>query len=337
MPVKHHVAPPTKEPLQDSGAKEHYDKLLAVAYPHKIPARDKKDSEVHEDPGREPCSYDIFGRATAPRGQPSAHRTKMFPSDREAADIFNKAQRPNPQPLAIPTYISQPKVEYCQPRQKEELETALAECSLPDAQGATDPVDAMEAFWASPTYRSIIASSHGWGVRGLRHQLLRHDTDGDGILNKAELRNALLRAGVDPTQQDIDRLIKIAPAPPGNSRLLIPTLMDALRGELTAKRRNLLQQAYEMLLKDSNQTAETFTLGDLQSLVDYSAHPTFEPHVRGSLHKVMSTYSQLWGTGVPLNARVSLQQFIAFYHDIFPHVKNETDFVRVVKSMHGVK
>jgi hypothetical protein len=219
--------------------------------------------------------------------------------------------------------------------------------------------EAYAAFYASPTYGLLLAACKGWGIRRLRFALNAMDSDSDGILSKWELRNAVLKFGAELTDRDIDKLVELAPIvlpgkasaatvspTPGSSAsppaatpsLLIPKLMMILkRGQANAKRRQTIAHCWKQALGLTKKSSGHMTLDDLESVVDLSAHKTFQPHVKGSMRQVAQAFTATWGGTIQSTTIIEEEMFYAFFEDMGVSYNKDSDFVTMMKGMFRLK
>lgn len=207
-------------------------------------------------------------------------------------------------------------------------------------------------FYQSSVYNKVVVGCGLWGLRPLRQSLRAMDKNNDGILARSEFINGCLKAGIDLDEAEITALMLLAPpkriTPEGKPSLippkpdfpnavLIPTLLDALRGgDLLVKRRLVLVAAYQKVCALAKKSPHSLTLEDIMNVTDFSAHPQFAPHIKGSMRELMHAYSAAWGAQKARTSVVTEEEFIGFFHDFCPCVKSDTDFVRIVKAMHSL-
>lgn len=208
------------------------------------------------------------------------------------------------------------------------------------------------AFYSSSVYQKILVGCGLWGLRPLRQSLRAMDKNNDGILSRSEFINACLKATLDFSEPEISALMQLAPpkqvTPEGKPSLiptkvdfpahvLIPTFMEVLRGgDLPFKRRQVVAASFQSLCAMAKKPTFSLTLEDIMNTTDFSGHPQFAPHIRGSLREISQAYSAAWGLTKSRTSVISEDDFVGFFHDFSPLIKNDTDFVRVVKQMHSL-
>jgi hypothetical protein len=208
------------------------------------------------------------------------------------------------------------------------------------------------AFYTSSVYQKILVGSGFWGLRPLRQSLRNMDKNNDGILSRSEFINACLKASLDFSEPEISALMNLAPpkqvTPEGKPSLippkadfpahvLIPTFMEILRGgDLPFKRRQVVIAAFQRLCVLAKKPPFSLTLEDIMNTTDFSGHPQFAPHIRGSLREISQAYSAAWGLSKSRTSVITEDDFIGFFHDFSPLIKNDADYIRVVKHLHSL-
>jgi hypothetical protein len=208
------------------------------------------------------------------------------------------------------------------------------------------------AFYMSSVYQKILVSCGLWGLRPLRHSLRSMDKNNDGILSRAEFMHACLKASLDLSEPEITALMNLAPpnrvTPEGKPSLippkpdfpnnvLVPTFMDVLRGgDFSYKRKQAVVMSFQKLCALSKKPTFSLTLEDIMNTTDFSAHPQFAPHIKGSLREITQAYSAAWGSGKSRTSVITEDDFVGFFHDFSPLIKNDSDFIRVMTGMHSL-
>lgn len=208
------------------------------------------------------------------------------------------------------------------------------------------------AFYSSSVYQKILVGCGLWGLRPLRQSLRNMDKNNDGILSRSEFINACLKASFDFSEPEISALMNLAPpkqvTPEGKpslippkvdfpSLVLIPTFMEILRGgDFPFKRRQAVIASFQKLCVMAKKPPFSLTLEDIMNTTDFSGHPQFAPHIRGSLREISQAYSAAWGASKSRTSVVTEDDFVGFFHDFSPLIKNDSDFIRVVKLLHSL-
>jgi hypothetical protein len=139
---------------------------------------------------------------------------------------------------------------------------------------------------------------------------------------------------------------KAKPTPgavPGS--LFVPAFMDiVVHGDLPIQRQRIIEACYKELLSNhgkarhSGQAAgpSVLTLNDILDGTDLSGNPAFKPHEKGSMRVLRKSFYESWGDHRQASDVISLDEFINFYSDFSPIIPSDSEFARIMKSMHNL-
>ena len=349
-----------------SGIIEHYDKLLA--------AQGRTSSGVYKDPmvGAAPGiasgqpkrpppqklpEVDILGAPLKPGHdrKPDPNRKKMFPTDSEPVSVFGDGPTRRPAPGTrgeMPDYICNPPPPMSTSRPPVQIDDDEVDGDENRPAGAPvkrpPPVNSeeefkkqYERFYMSSTYSTILTACNGWGIRRLRFLVNNADTDNDGMVSRTELRNAMMKFGAPLEENELVKLIDLAPGPVktsgGMQLCLIPTLMNILRRGGSVKRKQLINAAYKRALELTQKNDGHMTLDDLESIMDFSQHVTFKAHVRGSMREVIQSFTATWGQQIQRTTVIQSDMFMAFFEDMGVSCTKDSDFSKMMIGMFHMK
>lgn len=109
------------------------------------------------------------------------------------------------------------------------------------------------------------------GLRGLRIMFRAMDRNGNGSLDPVEFKYAMRDYGVDLSELEITQIVKNFDTNK-DGKLSFDEFMRAIRGDMNARRTDMVHQAYKVLDKDGSGQV---TIKDIEIAYDVSFHPDF--------------------------------------------------------------
>jgi Ca2+-binding EF-hand superfamily protein len=150
----------------------------------------------------------------------------------------------------------------------------------------------------------------GGGVLALVNAFKEFDADGNGSLSWEEFCNAMKKAGVNPSPQDI-RTLFIDMDKDGNNEVSFPEFILSLRGKLSDRRRDVINQIFRNIDTDSDGVV---SMSDIGACFNPKNHPEVKAGrkpVALLLKEFFESFSTVTDTGL-----VNLNQFLEYYANI---------------------
>lgn len=117
----------------------------------------------------------------------------------------------------------------------------------------------------------ICAKRSANGLRGLRIMFRAMDRNGSGSLDPVEFKYAMRDYGADLSEGEITQIVKNFDTNM-DGKLSFDEFMRAIRGDMNARRTDMVHQAYKVLDKDGSGQV---TIKDIEMAYDVSFHPDF--------------------------------------------------------------
>lgn len=109
------------------------------------------------------------------------------------------------------------------------------------------------------------------GLRGLRIMFRAMDRNRNGSLDPVEFKYAMRDYGVELSEIEITQIVKNFDTNK-DGKLSFDEFIRAMRGDLSARRLDMVHQAYRVLDKDGSGLV---TIKDIEMAYDVSFHPDF--------------------------------------------------------------
>ena len=173
--------------------------------------------------------------------------------------------------------------------------------------------------------KKILARGGKNGFRSLARILRVMDDDGSKSLNRYELQNGLNTYGIFPSQVEMDDLLVFFDAD-GSGQISLSEFVRAVRGEMSAYRRDLVLQAYALL--DANSDG-TVTIADIKRLYDTARHPEVLAGIK-TAKEVMVDFIAGWDRDD--DGCVTQREFLEYYSDLSAAIDNDQYFELMIRN-----
>jgi Ca2+-binding EF-hand superfamily protein/adenylate kinase family enzyme len=172
------------------------------------------------------------------------------------------------------------------------------------------------------------------GYRTLELSFVVNDLDRNGTFDFQEIEAILGKAGLFLKRQNLTKLYRYFDREQ-NERVYFPDLLEAIRGPLSARRRNIIDQVFDALDETGHGAV------DIEKILQ-SFNPTRHPQVLSGEKKaaelIREFNSAFDGAGATNNGAVTRDEFIKFYAGIGAAIPYDDDyFVNILERCWGVK
>jgi Ca2+-binding EF-hand superfamily protein len=180
--------------------------------------------------------------------------------------------------------------------------------------------------------RAALAARGGLhSIRSLGIVMRSIDDNGNGKLDREELRWGLADFGVEVSPRDLDSLMNALDTN-RDGQVDYNELLRGLRGNLSPRRRAMISAAFDKL--DVDGSGEV-TLEDVSTLYDASNHPAV---LKGELTEedVLTEFMGQWDT-CDKDGIVTRAEFMEYYKDVSASVDTDDYFVFMMEQAWGIK
>jgi len=172
------------------------------------------------------------------------------------------------------------------------------------------------------------------GFRTLQRCCELNDRDGTGIFDFAEVEAILGKVGLFIKRQDLTRLYRHFDKDQ-NERLYYPDLLNAIKGPLSERRANIINQVFDTLDERGHGAV------DVESIIQRfnpAQHPEALSGARKREELVHDFKKVMDGAGATNNHAVTRDEFLKYYHGISASVPGDDNyFVRLMERVWNVK
>lgn len=165
-------------------------------------------------------------------------------------------------------------------------------------------------------------------ARNVRHALQKSCTDPSGEINMQELLEGLHDAGIQASEPECTALIRCFASKNRNTASLY-SLVNALRGDLTDRREQLIRNVYKLL--ESIADKGIVRLGLMVQLVDVAELP----RVKGcevTVSEARKAFSEQWDAR-DAGEYIDLNRFITFFGDGSFEIPADNDFELLMRNV----
>ena len=175
------------------------------------------------------------------------------------------------------------------------------------------------------------------GLIGLKKQFLQYDENKNGTLELDEFIKACKDFRIDATQNEIKVLFNAFDTDKSDS-VDYDELMNALRGNMSSRRTDLVMKAFKRIDKDGKGVLD---INDIKALYDYGGHPD----VKNGRKTDDDAYCDFI-SGIELNhqlfggfkdSRVSKDEFIEYYKNVSATINNDNFFEEMINGTWNLK
>ena len=129
------------------------------------------------------------------------------------------------------------------------------------------------------------------GLRGLRIMFRAMDRNKNGSLDAKEFKYGMRDFGLTLSELEVTQIVKNFDSNK-DGKLSFDEFIRAIRGDMNARRTNMVHQAYNVLDKDGSGLV---TIADIEMAYDVSFHPDFQSG-RKSREDILLDFMQVWET-----------------------------------------
>ena len=164
------------------------------------------------------------------------------------------------------------------------------------------------------------------GIRGLGVVFRRMDNNGDKRFDREEFKQGLRENGHNLTNDEFNRIFQYFDRNE-DGVINFDEFMRGIRGDLNAKRRALVLQAYKKLDRDGNGFVD---LRDLAQAYDVTEHPKF---ISGEMTKnqVLEEFMAQWDSKKKDN-KVTQEEFENYYADVSASIDRDDYFELMIRN-----
>lgn len=164
------------------------------------------------------------------------------------------------------------------------------------------------------------------GLRGLRIMFRAMDRNRNGSLDPVEFKYAMRDYGVDLSEIEITQIVKNFDTNK-DGKLSFDEFIRAMRGDLSARRLDMVHQAYRVLDKDGSGLV---TIKDIEMAYDVSFHPDFQSG-RKTKDEILREFMCVWETHKK-DGIVTVEEFEDYYKDVSCSVDEDDYFELMIRN-----
>ncbi|GMI15003.1 hypothetical protein TrVE_jg10976 [Triparma verrucosa] len=172
----------------------------------------------------------------------------------------------------------------------------------------------------------IIVRGGVYGIRGLGRLLKSMDDDGTGDLSKSEIKNGLIDMGIKISPQQLEDVFVFFDKD-GSGAVSFEEFMEGLRGELSAERLLVINQAFDAI--DTSKDGD-ISVDEIRKKFNCKSHPAI---IDGSATKqqVLKEFLSQWDKA-RADGSIDRDDFVDFYHDVGAAIFDDNDFETMMED-----
>jgi len=165
------------------------------------------------------------------------------------------------------------------------------------------------------------------GIVGLSRKFKIMDDDGNGALSPVEFKKAMRECALDLSEDDCHALF-VHFDTDCSGDIDFEEFLQGLRGDLSARRKNLINMAFDVVDKDGNGVLEP---DDLIDVYDASKHPDVLSGKK-TPDEVLREFLDTFDVGGEVDGKVTRQEFMNYYHNLSASIDNEDYFELMIRN-----
>lgn len=164
------------------------------------------------------------------------------------------------------------------------------------------------------------------GIRGLRIMFRAMDRNRNGSLDPVEFKYAMRDYGIDLSEIEITQIVKNFDTNK-DGKLSFDEFIRAIRGDMNARRTDMVHQAYAVLDKDGSGQV---TIRDVEMAYDVSFHPDFTSG-RKTANECLLEFMSVWETHKK-DGIVTIEEFEDYYKDMSASIDSDDYFELMIRN-----
>lgn len=172
--------------------------------------------------------------------------------------------------------------------------------------------------------KEAINKRGAYAFRGLSKSFAAMDDRGDGNLDREDFKYGLRDYGIHLTDEEFD-IVMEAFDRDGNGFISLTEFLAALRGELSAARREVVMHAFAKLDADCSGKV---TIDDLRAVYNVQSHPGYS---EGAEERAYEEFLNNWDVQ-DRDGIVTASEFLQYYGDVGAGIQDDDYFVAMMKS-----
>lgn len=153
------------------------------------------------------------------------------------------------------------------------------------------------------------------------------DDDGNGALSLAEFKKAMKECALDLSEEDSMALFHHFDVD-NSGDIDFEEFLRGVRGDMSARRKNLINMAFDVVDKDGNGVLEP---DDLIGVYDASKHPDVISGKK-TPDEVLREFLDTFDVGGEIDGKVTRQEFMNYYHNLSASIDNEDYFELMIRN-----
>lgn len=276
-----------------------------------------EDSAPPATPTKPVTAVDIGVEVAAPAAAPEAPAASA-PASEEALEALK---------LKVVSTIT--KINKDTPEVRDALSALM---KMLEVSGAVEkPAAAVDVDAALAALTAALVGRGSHGIVGLGRKFRSMDDSGDKKLSFEEFHKALVEMKLNLAVSDIHRLFRSFDTD-CNGYLSFDELLVGIRGQLNAKRLEMVKLAFKVLDKTGD---GQITMADIEGRYDASRHPDVVSGIKGDkevLLEFMSTF-EAQGGGQAGDGVVTFDEFCKYYGSVSASVDDDEYFELMIRNV----
>jgi len=158
-------------------------------------------------------------------------------------------------------------------------------------------------------------------------RVVRNFDDGDGNINKSELRDGMQTyLGFDMVNQDFDHVWRYFDKD-DSDHISVDEFLHGIRGNLNKHRLQAVEEAFEKIDRDSG---GFISINELEALYDVTHHPAV---VSGEWTRKEALQDFLAQWDANADGEVSKQEFVDYFKDVSLSLKHNHEFIKAMRNI----